>query len=278
MKLLFTLPLLLCAQGAYAQVLKVDSVQELELRQPVQRAVLAPSGEYLLLSDYDYTGLTKVDLQSKKEKVVTRAAGAGYNAKVLGNGDIVYREVTRTPLKKTEIKRYFSATGDTETLVRSTRSNVQPESSVEADNVVTGTDFQLHLTINGQEYKLSPLGSDKRYIWPSISPDGKKLLFFVSAQGAYVSDLDGKNAKELGIIRAPKWYSNDVVVGQRDHDDGYITTSSCIVARNINTGKEQILTQDDIIAMYPSVSEKGDKILFSTPEGKAYIIHVNVKQ
>lgn len=99
MRLFCTIPLILCAAGAYAQVLNVDSVQELKLQRPVERAVIAPSGEYLLLSDYNYSGLTKVDLQSKKEKIVTRAAGAGYNAKVLDNGDIVYREVTQAPLK-----------------------------------------------------------------------------------------------------------------------------------------------------------------------------------
>lgn len=278
MRLFCTIPLILCAAGAYAQVLNVDSVQELKLQRPVERAVIAPSGEYLLLSDYNYSGLTKVDLQSKKEKIVTRAAGAGYNAKVLDNGDIVYREVTQAPLKKTAIKRYFSSTGNTETIVRSTRNSVQPESTIEANNVTTGTDFQLHLTINGEKRILSPLGSDKRYLWPSISPDGKRLLFFVSADCAYVSDIDGKNAKPMGILRAPKWYGNDIIIGQRDLDNGYVTTSSSIIAKNISTGKEQVLTKDDMIAMYPSVSKKGDKILFSTPEGKAYIIHVNVKQ
>ena len=114
MRLFCTIPLILCAAGAYAQVLNVDSVQELKLQRPVERAVIAPSGEYLLLSDYNYSGLTKVDLQSKKEKIVTRAAGAGYNAKVLDDGDIVYREVTQAPLKKTAIKRYFSSTGNTD--------------------------------------------------------------------------------------------------------------------------------------------------------------------
>lgn len=277
MKLFCTISLILCASSTYSQVMSVDSVQELKLAQPVERATIAPSGKYLLLSDYNYSGLTKVDLASNEEKIVTRAAGAGYNAKVLDNDDIIYREVIKSPLKETAIKRYFSSTGNSATLIRATRSNVQPENAIEANNVTTGTDFQLKLTVGGETSTLSPLGNDKRYIWPSISPDGTKLLFFVSAQGAYISDLDGSNVKELGIIRAPKWYGNNIVVGQRDYDDGYVTTSSSIVAKNIDTGKEQILTQENIIAMYPSVSEKGDKILFSTPEGKAYLIHINVK-
>lgn len=277
MKLFCTISLVLCASSTYSQVMSVDSVQELKLAQPVERAIIAPSGKYLLLSDYNYSGLTKVDLTSNEEKIVTRAAGAGYNAKILDNDDIVYREVIRSPLKKTTIKRYFSSTGNSATLIRATRSNVQPENAIEANNVTTGTDFQLKLTVGGEAITLSPLGNDKRYIWPSISPDGTKLLFFVSAQGAYISNLDGSNVKELGIIRAPKWYGNNIVVGQRDYDDGYVTTSSSIVAKNIDTGEEQILTQENIIAMYPSVSEKGDKILFSTPEGKAYLVHINVK-
>ena len=64
MRLFCTIPLILCAAGAYAQVLNVDSVQELKLQRPVERAVIAPSGEYLLLSDYNYSGLTKVEKKS----------------------------------------------------------------------------------------------------------------------------------------------------------------------------------------------------------------------
>lgn len=277
MKLTYILSAFLCTTGLSAQVLHVDSIREIRLSHPIEKIELAPSGNYLLLSNYNYQGITKVDLATKTEQVVTQAAGAGYRTKVLENGDIVYREVTNAPLHTTAIKRYIASSGKSTTILHSTRDNVQPSSAIEGDNVVTNNDFHLQLTIGGVKRILAPLGNEKRYIWPSISPNGKKLLFFVSGQGAYVSDLNGENIIELGTLRAAKWYNNQIVVGQRDEDNGEVTTSSQIIAKNITTGIEQILTERNIIAMYPSVSSQGDKILFSTPEGKAFMIHINNK-
>ena len=275
MKFSYILAAMFFTSGLSAQVLRVDSIREIKLSHPIEKAELTPSGDYLLLSDYNYQGITKVNLATKSEQVVTRAAGAGYRPKVLENGDILYRDVTQTPLHSTAIKRYISSTGKTATILRATRDNVQPTSAIQADNIMTNNDFHLQLTIAGKTRVLAPLGNEKRYIWPSISPDGTKLLFFVSGQGAYVSDLNGENIVELGIIRAAKWYNNHIVIGQRDQDNGEVTTSSRIIAKNVATGAEQILTEDNVIAMFPSISSKGDKILFSTPEGKAFMIHIN---
>lgn len=277
MRHIYAFSLLVYASGIQAQVLQVDSVEELKLAQPVERVTLAPSGDYLLLSDYTYSGLTKVDLSTHRTEVITRADGAGYRTQILANGDILFREVTKDPLKRTAIKRFSAATGTTATVVPASRDLVQTDNVLESDHIITGTDFQLKLTTGGKTRTLSPLGTDKRYIWPSISPDGRHLLFFVSAQEAYISDLDGRNAKPIGILRAPKWVDSHTVIGHRDHDNGYVTTSSVLIAKDIETGEEQALTRKDVIALYPSVSEKGDKVLFSTPEGKAYLMHIHVK-
>lgn len=277
MKILCTTAILLCSTGISAQILHVDSVKELVLAHPVEKVEIAPTGRFLLLTDYNYKGLTRMDLATQEEKIVTAAAGAGYRTKILRNGDIIYREVTRVPQRVTTIKRYVSDTENTTTVVTATQKSLLPANVVEENSVETNEDFLLELTLNGEKRVLSPLGKDKRYIWPSISPDGKKLLFFVSAQGAYVCDLNGDNVVALGILRAAKWYNNSIVVGQRDKDNGVVTTSSQIIAKNITTGLEQVLTGEDIIAMYPSVAGDEGKILFSTPEGKAYLIHVNTK-
>jgi len=278
MKLIYILSALFCTSALSAQVLHIDSICEIKLSHPIEKIELAPSGDYLLLSNYNYKGITKVDLATKTEQIVTQSEGAGYKLKVLENGDILYREVVHTPLHSTSIKRYIASTGKSATVLHSTRDNVQPSVAIQTDNVMTNNDFHLQITIGGEKRTLAPLGNDKRYIWPSISPNGKKLLFFVSGQGAYVSDLNGENIIELGIIRAAKWYNNNIVVGQRDQDNGEVTTSSQIIAKNITTGIEQILTGENIIAMYPSVSSQGDKILFSTPEGNAFMIHINNKE
>ena len=92
----------------------------------------------------------------------------------------------------------------------------------------------------------------------------------MSGDAAYVSDLNGTNVKRLGVLRAAKWLDNNTVVGMVDTDDGYVYTSSSIVAMTLD-GQSQTLTDDSVIAMYPQVAT--GKIAFSTPTGEAYIIN-----
>ena len=274
MKLPIFLSVLICTSELSAQVLKVNSVQKLNIPHQVEKIMLAPSGDFLLESNFNNQGLIKIDLKTFNEQVITNAAGAGYNASILKNGDIIYREVTKEPIKKISIRRYNTKKETSTVLLAATRENIQTTNLADADNIITNNDFQLQLTLNGQTSVLTPLGKEARYIWPAISPNKKKLLFFVSGDGAYVTDIDGKKPIALGILRAAKWYNDSIVVGQRDIDNGEITTSSQIIAKNIMTNQEQILTNDSVIAMYPSVSNKGDKILFSTPQGDAFLINI----
>jgi hypothetical protein len=55
-------------------------------------------------------------------------------------------------------------------------------------------------------------------------------------------------------------------------DDGEVFTSSQIVVLDLN-GTKQVLTGDDVIAMYPLPAT--GKIAFSTPTGEAFIINLN---
>ena len=58
-----------------------------------------------------------------------------------------------------------------------------------------------------------------------------------------------------------------------DEDNGYVVTSSSIVAYTLD-GTEQVLTKGGIMAMYPYVSADGSKIVCSTPMGEAYLINI----
>lgn len=272
---LFISTLLLGSLMGNAQILHVKSIEEIKLVQPIEKIEIAPSGTYVILSKYNNRGLTKVNLKDMKSTVITEANGAGYNAQALKNGDIIYREVSDTPQRSVTIKKYIAKKEISSTIIPSTQKNIQAISAIADSHVMTNQDFLLELTHNGKVTILAPFGEGKRYIWPSISPDGKKLLFFESGNGAFVTDLEGKNPVALGILRAAKWYNNDIVVGQRDKDNGEIITSSSIIAKNIHSGEEQTLTNDSVIAMYPSVTAIGDKILYSTPDGQAFLINID---
>ena len=290
--------------GCWAQVFNVASLVPVELPSDVGSKVVAISGQgdFLLLTTDNNSGLTKLDLNTGKAQNITQAAGAGYDARVSPDGKrVVYRENSFTSghLRMVSLRSINLESGQHKELVAPTRSlqgvalNNQAalpvtrgqvaakgfEGKVSAKNavVLSINNRQLMISRNGKTSNLSPNGKDKSYLWPSLSPDGTKILYYVGAEGAFVCNLDGSHVKPLGMMRAPQWWDVSTVVGMYDQDDGEFVYASRIVATNLK-GDKQTLTPDSLIAMYPKVSAQTGKIAFSTPEGKAYIINVTKSQ
>lgn len=291
------LSLAMCASFGVmmAQVLNVESVNKIDIPNMAGDAkvtAVSPQGDYVLVTAGNNQGLTKVNLATGERQVLSEAPSAGYDVKISADGqNIVYREATFTDkhLRKTQVNQRNLATGEKKVLVKPCRDlNAVQMTGNTVTTVKNGKRNAKALNKGGadqgnvlwtrQDYQLmlgdkvfSPLGTDKRYLWASLSPDGQKALFFVGADQAYVCNLDGSGVQALGVLRAAKWLDNNIVVGMNDQDDGYFTTSSEIVAVNLQ-GARQTLTGDDVIAMYP-VTAPG-KIFFSTPAGEAYIINL----
>ena len=290
--------------GCWAQVFNVASLVPVQLPEDVGTKVVAISGQgdFILLTTDNNSGLTKLDLNTGKAQNITQAAGAGYDARVSPDGKrVVYRENLFTPghLRMVLLRSINLESGQHKELVAPTRSlqgvalNNQAalpvtrgqvaakgfEGKVSAKNavVLSINNRQLMISRNGKTSNLSPNGKDKSYLWPSLSPDGTKILYYVGAEGAFVCNLDGSHVKPLGMMRAPQWWDDSTVVGMYDQDDGEFVYASRIVATNLK-GDKQTLTPDSLIAMYPKVSAQAGKIAFSTPNGKAYIINVTKSQ
>ena len=297
MKQLFLSVALALSATAFAQVLEVESVTPLKL-QGVGRSVVtgvSPKGDFLLLSDAQLNGLAKYDLSTNRIEVISQARSAGLNVAVSADGSCVaYREDSfRDRLRYTDVKVRNFATGTTKQLLKGARNvngvSLQGNTAVTVANgeakttALTGkaakktapvasiVNRRLVLTTNGTSKTLSPLGTDRSYLWPSVSPDGKHICFYVAGTGCYISDLKGKIVARLGKIHAAKWLNSTTVVGMNDTDDGYTITSSAIVAATID-GKSQVLTDSSLKAMYPYPA--GNKIFFSTDEGENYIINI----
>ena len=303
-KNLLTALLLFAFMGVNAQLVEVVGVDKVNLPEKLDNkvAAISPDGTYLLVTTDYNKGLARYDLQSGDIQTVTDAQGAGYDVKISADGrNIVYREnsFTSQHLKMVAVCSHDLATGKNTRLaepsrelqavavegtsvltVNSGKSRIRAlgKAASQINRPVLSIDrLHLMLTRDGVTTEFSPLGADQRYIWPSVSPDGKRALFYVSGNGAYICNLDGTGLKALGQVRAPRWYNNDIVVGMNDKDDGRVYTSSSIIAVDLD-GNTQTLTDDSVIAMYPMPDAKGDKIAFSTPMGEAYIINVNTNK
>jgi Tol biopolymer transport system component len=130
----------------------------------------------------------------------------------------------------------------------------------------------LDYTVNGRTVTLDPQGRGS-YLWPALSPDGTKVVYYLAGRGCFVCDVDGTNIRRLGMLRGAKWLNNEIVVGMNDVDNGEFVTSSSIIASDLQ-GQRQTLTADDTIAMYPSASADGKNIAYVTPEGRVFIINL----
>ena len=277
MKKILLLAVALVSIMASAQVLNVESVEKLNIPQNADSKIagISPDGSYVLITSQSNEGLAKFDLATGKVSTITTAVGAGYNVEISADSkEVTYREVTYTKDKSrlTSLVRQDLATTKKSTLVKSTREMHQARVRRAIAPIVSIQNGELVLTVGTMTKVLSPNGQGLSYLWPSVSPDGSKIVYYVSGS-VWVCNVNGTNPQRIGKFRAPQWYNNNVVVGMNDQDNGHYVTSSEIVAYTLD-GAKQVLTNNTIMAMYPYVSADGSKIVCSTPVGEAYLINI----
>lgn len=277
MKKILLLAVALVSIMASAQVLNVESVEKLNIPQNADSKIagISPDGSYVLITSQSNEGLVKFDLATGKVSTITTAVGAGYNVEISADSkEVTYREVTYAKDKSrlTSLVRQDLATAKKSTLVKSTREMHQARVRRAIAPIVSIQNGELVLTVGTVTKVLSPNGQGLSYLWPSVSPDGSKIVYYVSGS-VWVCNVNGTNPQRIGKFRAPQWYNNNVVVGMNDQDNGHYVTSSEIVAYTLD-GEKQVLTNNTIMAMYPYVSADGSKIVCSTPVGEAYLINL----
>ena len=278
MKKILLLVVALVSVMASAQVLEVASVEKLNIPQNADSKIvgIAPDGTYVLISSQTNKGLQRFDLVLENVTKLTDAEGAGFGVEISADSkNVTYREVTYAAdhSRMATLVSQDMATAQKTTLVKSTRDMQRARSRQAVSPVVFIQNGELMITVGTMSKVLSPNGQGRSYLWPSLSPDGTKVLYHLAGNGTWVCNVDGTNAKRIGSFRAPKWYNNNVVVGMNDLDNGHVVTSSEIVVYTLD-GKNQVLTNNAIMAMYPYVSADGKKIVCSTPNGEAYLINL----
>ena len=266
----------LISLAASAQVLEVVSMQKLPIpaKAEMKVAAVSPDGDYILLTSGSNKGLQRYDVASNTMTTLSKAEGAGYNVQVSKDGkEVVYRETSigKDKLRKHSIIRKNFATKKESIIAHAQRSVSR---MVTSDNLISVSieNRLIVLKRNGLTTTLAPNGMNESYIWPSVSPDGSKICYYVAGQGCWVATIDGSNPQFIGRdCRAAQWYNNNTIVAMADEDDGHFTTASTIVAYTLD-GKKQALTNDSMIAMYPYAAKNA--IVFSTIEGETYMLNV----
>ena len=260
---------------ASAQLLEIVSTKQLTTpsNEELKVAGFSPKGDYVLLTNDVNKGLLHYNLATDNVTTITEADGAGWAVKISTDGtNIVYREryMTAEKLMKHNILEY-NLTAKKKAMVAKEQRNLNK--LVVANNSVSiNENLHMVLTKDGKSTILTPNGENEAYNWASLSPDGQKILYYVSGKGCYTCDLNGRDIHYIALdCRAPQWYDNNIIIGMHDEDNGKWITASAIVAYSLQ-GEKQILVNKETIAIYPYTAD--GKIAFSTAAGKVYIMNV----
>lgn len=165
------------------------------------------------------------------------------------------------------------------TVMYSTVENADylPSEAESATYACEDEELRLCLYQDGHKRILAPAGTEVNYVWVSLSPDGKRILYNTKF-GTAICDLQGRELVNFGRLDAPVWYGNDYVVGMRDEDDSHNYTSSCIVIAAADGSMQQDLTAPAEFGMYPSVLPEYGQIAYNTLDGQIRLLQLNLSE
>ncbi len=293
-KIFLTAVLMLGAMSMSAQLATVQSVQRIDAGVSVDKPVISADGSFVV-AQAGAKGIVKITADGTCT-TVAKAPGA-YNLRLTADGqNVVFAapEYRSNHLRYVSLKSANLATKSVRTLVKASRRlnsgvGIEGNSVTAVENgkarvqsldgtkavrsAVASINYgHLDITVNGKTRSIDPQGRGS-YIWPSISPDGQKVVYWLVGRGCFVCNLDGTGVQRVGELRAAVWAGNDRLVGM-DEVEGTAqqVTASSLRLYDLASGVSQTITNDTVKAQFPSASADGSRIAFTTPEGELYIV------
>ncbi len=125
-KFLITVALICSGTMAYAQLVDVESVQQIRLSENVivNHPTISPDGSFAVVSDLASTALRRVDLATGKVDLITDN-GSGVDVRISpDNQNVVYRQITtgKNRLRYTALKAYNFASGSVQQVLKPSRN------------------------------------------------------------------------------------------------------------------------------------------------------------
>lgn len=235
-------------------------------------------GTQLLLTSSNFVGLDLVDLSTQQVTTLSTEEGAGYQAQFMHEDQkVMYVSSELINRRRHSVVKQFNLR-KTAIDVVSSPMRAKKEVNLLVNQqikrpVIKLENLRLVLYIAGERRELQPLADVERYLWPSLSPNGDKIVFTAVGKGSFVCDLTGKIIASLGYLNAPVWYGNAAVVGMNDKDDGDRIVSSSIDMVKADGSVRQTLTKE-AIALFPAASQKAQKVAYTTEAGELYILEL----
>jgi len=267
------------------------------------KALFVPNSDKLIVSSENDKGLSVYDFKNDVVEHLTSKEGAGMYPKMTSDGkyviyqthefknrrrltsiflqDIVEKTTIPVVTGKRDIKlldvknsKIFFLDGNNVNSfdIASGETTINPK-----DALLAFSDNNLNLSIlaNGKKTDINPQG-EGNYIWVSLSPDKRKILYNYPKKGAFISDLNGKTKFELGKLDAAKWsIDGQWIVGMEDYDDGHkYTKSDILMISSDGKSKKNLTENSDLITLFPNISADNKKVIYNTEEGRVYLMKI----
>ena len=291
--LLFLLPLVGSAQ---LKSLKVETLP-LGKSRSWSQPQWSPDGKTIYYTASDYNGIWAYSTAGGTAVQITSDRGSGYGFSISDDGTrIAWRRTLSGALPGERLQEAVvrDIAGGTSSIlvsgksislpafVRSdvvysvggqlqgARAGVQPAGTV---SILGIEETKIAILRDGVKSLIDPLGNGS-YVWPSLSPDGSKLVACETDRGTFVSDAVGGHAVRIGRRDAPAWTRDGRwLIYMADSDDGHAIRSSEIAYVSPDGNMSGNLTSTShTIEMYPQCSPVSDAILCSTLGGEILVI------
>lgn len=286
-----------CALLASAQDVRVARHEQLLQGTSGYNPVLSDDGQKLLFSGEDYKGLSLYDFADGSVERISDDVMAGFEPAFSADGaSVFYLSQTRDDMRVyREMKACDLESGVTSLVAGKSRGMMSPVAvdggvAVVSDNgrlmkahgaaagaFAYSQGAEIVVVSGGVEKKLAPVATKYTYLWTSLSPDRTRILFYAGGKGAYVCDLEGNILASLGRYTSPRWMGNDYVVATCSTDDGHRFLTSQIVLLKADGSLKKELTTPDSMTMDPSASAVGNRIVYSSLDGRMYVMELTVE-
>lgn len=293
-KLFFYGVMMLAALSAGAQTAVPGSMHRVGTSEG-GKAVISPDGSFVVSQTVD--GLKKTDLATGESTIVAKGNNL-YDISISADGrHVVYTRPTfnKEHLRYNSLESVDLLNGKNTVIVKPTRKlNAGVALSGNTVNAVSGGKARVksldgskaakapvasisygHLQVtdtDGKTVTIDPQGRAS-YLWPSVSPDGTRVLYRLSGVGTFTCNLDGSDVHRVGNYMFPVWAGNGTVVGVREVEgDSQQLVASTLVAVNLADGTASDLTPADMIATAPSCTADGTTVAFTAQDGGIYTL------
>jgi Tol biopolymer transport system component len=279
--------------------LKVLHVEKLPLgnARAWSQPLWSPDGKSIYYTAAGYNGIWAYSISDRTSVPITSDRGSGFGFTISPDGArIAWRRTLAGALPGERVQEAIVrniADGTTSVLasgqsvslpsfvgsgvVYSLAGDVQGISAVVqpagATAILGIEETKIAVLRNGVKSYLDPLGGGS-YIWPSLSPDGSRLVAYEMDRGAFVADPDGRHAVMIGRRDAPSWTRDGKwLVYMADKDDGHAIRSSELAYVSPDGKTSGMLTATSRrVEMYPRCSPASDQIVCSTLGGEILVI------